>query len=595
MPFSGIEPGSKLERDIDECVSSVRSDNPGMEKGRAIAICRSRLEKQMTKTDDKAPLVEPEGAAPPDKTEEKRMHLDDEHEKDDVEGGSNFGATSFAELDAAEEAIEAANEIRVKTGQFTELVDNVIMSPDVEDKAEAISDLAAEFGALAGAVMEDRKERWQPLTDAVVNAVEKQGEMKTEGGIKFPKSDFAFTPSANVSSWKLRLAEGRPGNITRAQLGAAAAAFSPGGFRGQKVRIPGGDVAAVKAKIRAAYRKIGVADEDIPTSVRKEIERKKSFTFWKEKSGIYRWLAIYSNNVRDRDNPPEIISEASHLRFTKMVNEGKLPYPELRIWHIPGTKWGISDFIAYDDRGFAVASGTIDKGKEWIADSLTDDLATSHGMLPYSVKRRADDPTIIIEHITKEISPLPAWAAANKFTDFNILGDEVKEMALSEEARLKSTQIGLDADRLEAEIEGLDKETEGLEKKAVPETEATKGVGGEGDYVERDEVIDLVKSVAASTKQLVEVVSDLAKRVKGLEENKLTLDKETLESTPAASLMDLYQSSVIGAPETKIDGRTSLAKSGPEEAPAQSPGAPGISGLAAHIARRNQQIERGVQ
>ena len=202
-----------------------------MEKGRAIAICRSRLEKQMTKTDDKAPLVEPEGAAPPDKTEEKRMHLDDEHEKDDVEGGSNFGATSFAELDAAEEAIEAANEIRVKTGQFTELVDNVIMSPDVEDKAEAISDLAAEFGALAGAVMEDRKERWQPLTDAVVNAVEKQGEMKTEGGIKFPKSDFAFTPSANVSSWKLRLAEGRPGNITRAQLGAAAAAFSPGGFR----------------------------------------------------------------------------------------------------------------------------------------------------------------------------------------------------------------------------------------------------------------------------------------------------------------------------------------------------------------------------
>ena len=267
----------------------------------------------------------------------------------------------------------------------------------------------------------------------------------------------------------------------------------------------------------------------------------------------------------------------------------------MRIWHIPGTKWGISDFIAYDDRGFAVASGTIDKGKEWIADSLTDDLATSHGMLPYSVKRRADDPTIIIEHITKEISPLPAWAAANKFTDFNILGDEVKEMALSEEARLKSTQIGLDADRLEAEIEGLDKETEGLEKKAVPETEATKGVGGEGDYVERDEVIDLVKSVAASTKQLVEVVSDLAKRVKGLEENKLTLDKETLESTPAASLMDLYQSSVIGAPETKIDGRTSLAKSGPEEAPAQSPGAPGISGLAAHIARRNQQIERGVQ
>lgn len=518
---------------------------------------------------------------------------EDEMEEDLEKRGDeiiNPGATSFAELDEVEAAQEAANQIRKRTNQFNGLIDNIMMDPDVEDKAVAIADLASEFGVMAGAAME-RKERWQPLTDAVVNAlsplIDKAGEMKTEGGIRFPSSDFAFVPDPEKpSTWKLRLAEDSPGNVTRSQLGAAAAAFSPGGFRGQKVKIPSGDVSAVKAKIRAAYRKIGVKDDDIPSSVRKERESKNSFTVYKEADGAYRWLAIYSNKFRDRDNPPEIISEASHLNFVKAVNSGELSFPELWLWHVQGSRWGQADFVGYDDNGFAVATGTVDKGKEWVADSLKGDLLTSHGMSKNSIQRNdSTDSTIITGHITKEISPLPASVAANEFTGFFIL-DEVKEMALPEQDKAKLAALGVDADRLEAEAQEKAKDTEGLEFKKTNGPQETESVS-------REEVADLVKSVAESTNKLVAVVGDLAKRIETLESNKSTLDQKTIDETPAASLADLYKS-VIGSPETKVDGEAALAKSGPEETQPEAPvGSRSGSGLAAVIAQRNQQIERG--
>lgn len=607
MPFSGIRAGSKLERDIDKCVVSIRGDNPGMGKSQAIAICRSRLEKKMSgqeKVIDKragGKISIPDGGLNSSEGTElfvsaKGAHLSGDRDEDDLEkrGDETFinpGITSFAELDEVEEAQEAVNQIRKRTGQFNGIIDNIMMDPDVEDKGAAINDLATEFGVMAGEAM-DRKERWQPLTDAVVNAIsplidKQETPMKTEGGIKFPASDFAFTPSDKPSTWKLRLAEDSPGNITRSQLGAAAAAFSPGGFRGQRVKIPAGDVASAKAKIRAAYKKIGVKDEDIPPSVRKGLETKNSFMVHKEADGSYRWFAIYSNKFRDRDQPPEIISEASHLNFVKSVNSGELPFPELWLWHVDGSRWGIADFVGYDDNGFAVATGTVDKGREWVADSLKGDLLTSHGMPPGSIKREdPTDPTIITRHITKEISPLPASEAANEFTGFSIL-NEVKAMALSEQDKARLDKLEVDPIRFEAEAEEKAKETAELEFKETDNQET-------GEYVSREEVADLVKSVATSTNQLVEVVGDLAKRIKTLEANKLTTDKNLVEHTPAASLAEMYQS-VIGAPETKVDGRTAFAKSGPEEAPPETPinSQTSISVLGAAIAKRNQEIEQG--
>ena len=61
--------------------------------------------------------------------------------------------------------------------------------------------------------------------------------------------------------------------ITKAQLGRAAAALSPGGYRGNKVQIPEADIAGVKRKIRAAYRALGVEDDDIPRWVKESETR----------------------------------------------------------------------------------------------------------------------------------------------------------------------------------------------------------------------------------------------------------------------------------------------------------------------------------
>ena len=95
-----------------------------------------------------------------------------------------FGATSFAELDAAEQAQDVADTIRKRTGQFSMMVDNIVNNPDIENKVNAITDLASEFGTVAATPPPGgNKERWQPLTDAVVKAI---APMLEKVGIKDP-------------------------------------------------------------------------------------------------------------------------------------------------------------------------------------------------------------------------------------------------------------------------------------------------------------------------------------------------------------------------------------------------------------------------
>ena len=107
-----------------------------------------------------------------------------------------------------------------------------------------------------------------PNIDDELAQLEEQAR-KTEDGQRFPAAAYAYVPDPEKpSTWKLRLWETLDKKVTVRQLGRAAAAFSPGGFRGQRVRIPAADVAKVKAKIRAAYRRLGVESEDIPRSLR---------------------------------------------------------------------------------------------------------------------------------------------------------------------------------------------------------------------------------------------------------------------------------------------------------------------------------------
>jgi len=78
---------------------------------------------------------------------------------------------------------------------------------------------------------------------------------KTEDGQDFPASDYAYVPDPDKpSTWKLRLTSSPGGDPDPGIVGAAIAALGKG-FRGNKVQIPADDLAKVKAKVRAAWKK----------------------------------------------------------------------------------------------------------------------------------------------------------------------------------------------------------------------------------------------------------------------------------------------------------------------------------------------------
>ena len=151
--------------------------------------------------------------------------------------------------------------------------------------------------------------------ESVLTWLKTQEIMKTEGDVQFPASAFAYTPD-NPSEWKLRLWENPTDKVTRKQLGAAAAALSPGGFRGQRVEIAKESLPAVKRKIRSEYRKLNVEDEDIPRWVKESESRHllSNYTPLAEadiSKGIARVIVIkpgFGNPVDNHYYPSETLS-----------------------------------------------------------------------------------------------------------------------------------------------------------------------------------------------------------------------------------------------------------------------------------------------
>lgn len=426
-------------------------------------------------------------------------------------------ATSFADLEAAEQAHEETERVREMAHKFGKLTDNIMYNPDVPDKTSALASLVNEFASKIGNAMRGSgdKERWQPLTNKVADIL-----------------------------------DGKP------------------------------------------------EPEEAPDTEPKTKEQDTStLLFFKDtETGRIRWAATYSNNYRDQDNPPEIISQASHQSFISKAMAGDVPMPELWLWHVPGSAWGVADHLAWDDRGFAVATGLVDAGKEWVADSLPIELQVSHGMPLDSIRRDKDDQTIIVEHITKEISPLPIGRAANKLTGFQIIKKE-ETMPFTDQDREKLGQMGIDPDQLEADnaAKAAAATAEALESKDTtevdepepdtmpePQTQPPAQPEPTSEYVTRTEVEELAETIAAGQKALTDAVKALSKSIAAVKRDDEAKIKETLANTPAASLASHFRS-VIGQEPAKLDGRTSLAKGGPEEAnpQAQQKGIPFINNIMA--------------
>ncbi len=325
------------------------------------------------------------------------------------------------------------------------------------------------------------------------------------------------------------------------------------------------------------------------------IDTSKSFTLWKTKEGQYRWMAVYSNQFRDDDNPPEILSEKAHKTFVAMTDAGLVDYPELWHWHIPGTAWGKADWLAYDN-GFALASGYVYPGHEKEAELVSQmgDIRVSHGMPSQQIMRNPDDPSIIDMYVSVEISDLPGFAAANKLTDFVVMNKGVNEM-LSPEKRDYLAKAGLDAATIAAVEANLATQAKaaneaGIESKDTS-TSTEQPVPEQPAYVTANEVAEVLASML---KPLTDAVNGIQAsivtvqaEVKALKESDESKVMAKAAGTSRASLAELISMNLIGTKETQLDGRTALGKAAPRSAAEpEITGVPLIDGLI----RRSQGV-----
>jgi len=171
-----------------------------------------------------------------------------------------------AHLAAAAHHLQAATQANSTDGLSAHILaskahDNAASNPSrtASLTARNLSQAAGRFGIIT-------KE------DAEIDEVTKAIEGKTVDGKIFPKSDFAYTPSDNVSEWKLRLTSTPGGDPDPRIVGAAVAALGPGGYRGQTVEIPDAARAAVKAKVRSAWKKANPdkGSDDLPEILKSE-------------------------------------------------------------------------------------------------------------------------------------------------------------------------------------------------------------------------------------------------------------------------------------------------------------------------------------
>lgn len=120
-------------------------------------------------------------------------------------------------------------------------------------------------------VKEDLK-RFNSGNDEEEETVVEKAETKTEDGKSFKSSDYAYVPDPQKpSTWKLRLTNTPGGEPDSGIVGAAIAALGKG-FRGNKVQIPTADLAGVKSKVRAAWKKANPdkSSDEMPDVIKKE-------------------------------------------------------------------------------------------------------------------------------------------------------------------------------------------------------------------------------------------------------------------------------------------------------------------------------------
>lgn len=334
------------------------------------------------------------------------------------------------------------------------------------------------------------------------------------------------------------------------------------------------DAAPIKLNISLPERLVGKAITALKALMGHDDKTIAPFVLYKDRDGSTRWFAWATNKWRDRDYPPEILSDKAHRDYVAYVDRTG-DFPEAWLWHTPGSKWGQADWVEYD-QGFLMASGTVDSGREHVAETLAKakGLGVSHG---FQYRHSDVKQGIIGWYRSFEISPLPVEAAANPWTSLEVLQKELEDTEMNAKKReFLVTHLGeAETKRLEANTEELKSalEAKGVEWKDVPEDDPRVLVVG--DEASKEMAAMASKAAAEALvstpafKAMVEAQAGYEARFKGIEEVLAELKKS--DDAKVAAILGAKGHQPVGhvatAAEENIltgDALNAAKKDGPE-------------------------------
>lgn len=540
------------------------------------------------------------------------------------------GSESWDDLDNYLDAEDQRDAVRTATFEFERMQTNVLNNPDL-----SLDQKAAKITALADGLVERTDELQEKEADEVddspgwidkIRSTLKQGRpFKTVDGTRLFASDFASVGDAGKpGTWKLPLGKSS-GSPDAGRIRDAITAMQPGGFRGQRVRLTAPKTTVVR-RISGAINRLS-ADAEAKKRLRTRLSKVKSaensgFRIFKDTEGSWRWFGWATNKWRDRDSHAdpihggEILTEAAHKDYIAWVDKQPTRrMPQLWPWHVQeAAHESKADWLDYAD-GFVCASGPLSEAEAKAITRVADeyDLGMSHGF--YALDRDEENGHIL-KYRTFEMSYLPLENTANPWTDFVTIEKEVESMSFSdskrrmlallageefaEEVEQETTAkaemleaAGVDSKETEAPAGDEDAEEAEVAEEAAEdaEPEPAEAAGEDEPVAESTEVEE--KDDGLSDGEIVEafglmtdMIVDLGDKIDALAVEDAEKIDEIVEKTPKASLAELIAQRASRSEDTKVDGRTKLGKSKPEEAEANDETITGI-GLVDKLMKMN--------
>lgn len=330
---------------------------------------------------------------------------------------------SFDELDEMRDVEEKAQAVREVTWDTETLVRNILHDPDMEpgEKADAISEVSAEFAGRVSVEIEDEKKEKdiELLQLEAIVAHEHRSMSALEFIEDMTKKVVSYASRSKMDDSKFAMVDTRDGKKVRKYLIHDKAHVRNALARAAQMIKRGGSAAAdarkALPKIHAAAKKMGIG-----SSMEKE---HNAILIEKDSKDQWRWVGWVSNNFVDWDG--DIISEDAHKEYVDWLDKNMDVAPAFVCWHLPGTaRKSAVDFAMYED-GFLIMSGSLteDEAAGLLKAQAEVDLGMSHGT--FVLSRDLKDPRVINKYRMYETSDLPLVKAANPFTDFETVSKEV--------------------------------------------------------------------------------------------------------------------------------------------------------------------------